>query len=72
MTETATVATSEGHDTHGHAAPTVEYHFDNQDLDFFDAEDVQAGRAIGKMLSSFFLYTVFAMSFVAYWTFRSL
>ncbi|MEX1232136.1 MAG: hypothetical protein WEB58_17965 [Planctomycetaceae bacterium] len=76
MPDTATVEKSGSHDAHGdaegHAAPTVEFHFDNHDLEFFDAEDVQAGRAIGKLLSSFFLYTVIAMSVVAYWTFRSL
>lgn len=32
----------------------------------FDADDTEAGRAIGKMLSLFFVYTVFAMG-VAVW-----
>lgn len=44
--------------------------FDKSDLKYFDAEDSHAGAAIGKMLSLFFLYTVFAMSLVAYWTYR--
>ena len=35
----------------------------------FAADDVVAGSAIGKMLSILFLYTVFAMTFVAWWTF---
>ncbi len=35
-------------------------------------EDVIAGRAIGKMLSVLFLYTVVAMIVVTSWTFWSL
>jgi hypothetical protein len=42
--------------------------FDKTDLKYFDSEDTHAGAAIGKMLSLFFLYTVLAMSLVAYWT----
>ncbi|SFH60762.1 hypothetical protein [Planctomicrobium piriforme] len=39
------------------------------ELKQFDADDAQAGRVIGKMLSLFFLYTVFAMigAVVATW-----
>lgn len=37
----------------------------------FEADDVEAGSAIGKMLSILFLYTVLVMSFVAWWTYRS-
>ncbi|WP_437201722.1 hypothetical protein [Planctomicrobium sp. SH664] len=36
----------------------------------FDADDAEAGAAIGKMLSIFFLYTVAAMAFatsITYW-----
>jgi hypothetical protein len=44
--------------------------FDRAQLRYFDSEDTHAGAAIGKMLSLFFLYTVLAMSLVAYWTFR--
>lgn len=43
--------------------------FSSADLKQFDADDAQAGRAIGKMLSLFFLYTVVAMSIVAYVTY---
>lgn len=43
--------------------------FDKAQLQYFDKEDTHAGAAIGKMLSLFFLYTVFAMALVAYWTF---
>lgn len=45
--------------------------FSDADLEQFDADDVQAGSAIGKMLSIFFLYTVIAMSIVVWWTFRA-
>lgn len=38
-------------------------------LEEFEADDVIAGSAIGKMLSILFLYTVFAMSFVGWWTY---
>ncbi|MCP4173778.1 MAG: hypothetical protein GY758_23740 [Fuerstiella sp.] len=38
----------------------------------FEADDVVAGTAIGKMLSALFLYTVLAMSFVTWWTYSSL
>ena len=38
-------------------------------LEEFEADDVVAGSAIGKMLSILFLYTVLAMSFVGWWTF---
>lgn len=42
------------------------------EIEQFEADDVVAGSAIGKMLSVLFLYTVFAMTFVAWWTFSSL
>ena len=38
-------------------------------IEQFDADDGDAGRAIGKMLASFFLYTVIVMLIVAWWTF---
>lgn len=37
-------------------------------LEQFEADDVVAGSAIGKMLSILFLYTVLVMSFVGWWT----
>jgi len=46
-------------------------HFTATDVQQFEADDVVAGSAIGKMLSALFLYTVLAMSFVAWWTFSS-
>jgi hypothetical protein len=45
--------------------------FDKTQLKYFDSEDGHAGSVIGKMLSLFFLYTVLAMSLVAYWTFSA-
>jgi hypothetical protein len=59
--------------THGNpveAMPIKEL-FNRQEVAQFDADDVTAGRAIGKMLAIFFLYTVIAMSIVAWWTHRS-
>lgn len=61
------------HEAEGHAtvpAP-LESLFDRKEIAQFDADDVQAGRAIGKMLSLYFLYTILAMSFVAWWTYSS-
>ncbi len=39
------------------------------EIEQFEADDVVAGSAIGKMLSILFLYTVLAMSLVTYVTF---
>ena len=46
--------------------------FEREELAQFDADDVTAGKAIGVMLSLFFLYTMVAMSIVGYWTFCSI
>jgi hypothetical protein len=61
--------TSEG-DVRGTVPP--EMPFDREDLQQFDQDDVSAGRAIGKMLAFFFLYTIIAMSIAAYWTWTTL
>lgn len=42
--------------------------FSRDELKQFTADDVEAGSAIGKMLSLFFLYTIIAMSLAAWWT----
>ena len=42
--------------------------FSPAELQQFEADDVTAGSAIGKMLSWLFLYTVVAMSIVSWWT----
>ena len=52
--------------------PANEPLFTAVEIEQFEADDVVAGSAIGKMLSILFLYTVFAMSFVAWWTVSSL
>jgi hypothetical protein len=44
--------------------------FTDQQIEQFEEDDGDAGRAIGKMLATFFLYTVIAMSGVAWWTFH--
>jgi hypothetical protein len=52
-----------------HPQPTVAaVPFNDRQIEQFDADDGDAGRAIGKMLALFFLYTVFAMIGVAWWT----
>ncbi|MCA9034152.1 MAG: hypothetical protein KDA91_03425 [Planctomycetaceae bacterium] len=45
--------------------------FSPVELEQFEADDVTAGSAIGKMLSILFLYTVLAMSLVCWWTFST-
>jgi hypothetical protein len=45
--------------------------FTSTEIEKFDADDVVAGKAIGKMLSLLFLYTVFAMATVSLWTFNA-
>ena len=53
------------------AVPSEKPLFSAVEIEQFEADDVVAGSAIGKMLSILFLYTVFAMSFVAWWTHSS-
>ena len=45
--------------------------FTGEDLRQFAADDAQAGRTIGKILSALFIYTVIAMSVAIWWTFRT-
>ncbi len=56
----------------GHGPIQPEMHFSADDLTQFDADDVTAGRAICKMLSLFFVYTVAAMSIAGAWTYYTL
>ena len=51
--------------------PSDEPLFTAVEVEQFEADDVVAGSAIGKMLSILFLYTVLAMSFVVWWTFSA-
>lgn len=50
------------------SAESEEPLFSSADVREFEAEDVAAGRAIGKMLSILFIYTLIAMSIVSVWT----
>lgn len=43
--------------------------FTNSEIEQFEEDDTEAGRAIGKMLSLFFLYTVIVMSIAGIWTY---
>ena len=47
---------------------TEEELFERAEIRQFEADDIEAGRAIGKMLSVLFIYTVIAMSIVSLWT----
>lgn len=53
------------------ASPAEEPLFTPVQIEQFEADDVVAGSAIGKMLSILFLYTVIAMSLVGGWTYWS-
>ncbi len=53
------------------AVPPEKPLFSAVEIEQFEADDVVAGSAIGKMLSILFLYTVFAMAFVTWWTHSS-
>ncbi|APZ92549.1 hypothetical protein [Fuerstiella marisgermanici] len=53
-------------------SPTIDKPlFSAVEVEQFEADDVVAGSAIGRMLSFLFLYTVLAMTFVVWWTFDS-
>jgi len=42
--------------------------FLDADLRQFEADDIEAGQAITKLLSTLFIYTLVAMSIVSIWT----
>ncbi|MEW4489346.1 hypothetical protein AB1L42_14790 [Thalassoglobus sp. JC818] len=44
-----------------HTSEDVESPFGPEEIRQFDADDAEAGRAIGKMLTLFFFYTVVVM-----------
>ena len=54
------------------ASAIPENPFSPDDLKQFDADDAEAGRAIGKMLAIFFFYTVVVMSLSGLWTWWAL
>jgi hypothetical protein len=46
--------------------------FSPAEIEQFGADDVEAGGAIGKMLSALFFYTVIAMGIAGWWTWSSI
>lgn len=56
-------------DTHNHEPAAAVELFDKTELAGFVTDDQSAGRAICKMLSILFIYTLIAMSIVAGWTY---
>jgi hypothetical protein len=46
--------------------------FSPAEVEQFEADDVQAGGAIGKMLSALFFYTVIAMGLSGWWTWSAI
>ena len=60
-------------DNHSHEpTATADELFDKSELAEFVAADQSAGRAICKMLSALFIYTLIAMSIASGWTYFSL
>lgn len=58
-------------DSAAHTPPSSDdAQFDRDEVRQFEADDTEAGRAIGKMLSLFFLYTVMVMALSTYVTIR--
>ena len=45
--------------------------FSREELCQFAADDADAGRHIGTILASLFIYTLIAMSVAMWWTFRT-
>ena len=45
--------------------------FSDDEIRQFEAADTEAGRQIGKILASLFVYTLIAMSIVTWWTFKA-
>ena len=72
---TAQEATGQEHESahiadesHATAATVPENPFDRDEIKQFEADDVQAGKSIGQMLSLMFIYTVIVMALVGYLT----
>lgn len=51
--------------------PRLEDLFTPAELRQFAEDDRTAGRRIGRILTSLFIYTLIAMSVVTWWTFRT-
>lgn len=60
---------SSDNDFHPDEAPSL---FTREELRQFAADDAEAGRRIGKILASLFIYTVIAMSIAIWWSFRTI
>ena len=45
--------------------------FSREELRQFDSDDAEAGRRIGKILTTLFVYTLVAMSIVIWWTLKT-
>lgn len=45
--------------------------FSGDELRQFAADDAEAGRRIGKILSALFIYTLLAMSVAVWWTLKT-
>ncbi len=56
--------------SHSEAPTATEPLFSPAEVREFDADDVEAGANICKMLSTFFLYTVIVMGVSVYFTYR--
>ena len=65
----STTAVAEGTATAVAAIEESKPLFTDEEIQQFDADDVEVGAAIGRMLAVFFLSTVCALSHVAYWPF---
>jgi hypothetical protein len=61
-------ARSPTHELQQNAEPSL---FDREELTQFAADDAEAGRRIGKILSALFIYTLLAMSIATWWTLRT-
>ncbi|MDA0586813.1 MAG: hypothetical protein O2820_15395 [Planctomycetota bacterium] len=48
--------------------PAPDDPFTDEDIRGFESDDIKAGQAITKMLSTLFIYTLIAMSIVSVWT----
>jgi hypothetical protein len=63
-------ATAESHAHESPAASEPEALFSREEIRQFDADDVDAGKNLCKMLSLFFFYTVIVMGLSTYVTYK--
>lgn len=64
----ATETTEEATAVEAPPQPAPEDPFTDADIRGFENDDILAGQAITKMLSTLFIYTLIAMSIVSLWT----